>query len=61
MKNKACDAPKPEQPLGCEDLDKEYNAVIRFLRHQDIQPPPRRVYSSDAVNCLPEAESSQRY
>ena len=31
MGYKAFDAHKPQQPVGCEDLGKESNAVDRFL------------------------------
>ena len=28
---KACDESKPQQPVGCEDLDEEYNEADRLL------------------------------
>ena len=28
---KACDEPKPQQPVGCEDLGEEYNAADRLF------------------------------
>ena len=28
---KACDEPKPQQPVGCEDLGEEYNEADRLF------------------------------